>query len=79
MPTHPMILQTACQHRTAYIATTLRNEGTLQLFLSQAAALSLNTEDVSSHARQSCVQFQHHLVLQSQRSSVLLHRIELSR
>ena len=59
----------------AYIATALRNRATLQLFLDHAAASGLGIQDMSVQAQQCCVQFQHHLVLEPQRSNIVLHKI----
>ena len=61
---------------TAYVATALRNAATLQLFLDQAAASKLTVEDMSVHARHSCVQFQHHLGLKSRRDQIFVHMIK---
>ena len=67
--------QRARTHCTAYIATTLRNQATLQLFLDHAVDAHLHIVDISSQARQSCVQFQHHMALKTQRSSIFIHKI----
>ena len=64
---------------TAYIVTTLRNQATLQLFLDQAVDAHLHIEDISLQARQSCVQFQHHVTLETQRRSIFVHKIIVAR
>ena len=63
------------KHCTVYIATTLRNQATLQLFLDHAGDADLHIEDISSQARHSCVQFQHHVGLKAQRTSIFVHKI----
>lgn len=65
-------------HPAAYIATTLRNEATLQRFLRDAAASDLLIVDISAQAREGNMKFQHHLVLEPQRSSIFVHEIVLS-
>lgn len=58
-----------------YLATTLRNERTLKLFMSQALELGLELADVSESARTGTFQFHHVPALK--RSSILMHRITL--
>lgn len=67
----------SCNQPTAYIATTLRNEATLQRFLYDATRSQLSIEDVSVTARQSGVKFQHHLLLDTQRENIFLHKLVL--
>lgn len=76
IPTCTVSKQQACQQCTAYIVTTLRNRATLQLFLDHADDAHLYVEDISSQARQSCVRFQHHVALETQRSSIFVHKIK---
>lgn len=60
---------------TAYVATALRNQATLQLFLDHAVESQLDITDVSWQARQSCVQLQHHLALKTQRNNIYVHKV----
>lgn len=67
----------SCDQPTAYIATTLRNEATLQHFLCDATRAQLSIDDISVPARLSGVKFQHHLLLDTQRENIFLHKLVL--
>lgn len=77
------LLTSVCGKRTqkastAYIATALRNQATLQLFLDHAVESQMDITDISTQARQSCVQMQHHLALKTQRSNIFVHKVSVT-
>ncbi len=62
----------------AYLATTLRNEQTMQLFETQAAAAGLRLQEVPSSRGSDWLQFQQVAVLNDEvRQRIRLHRVSL--
>ena len=65
----------------AIIATTLRNEATLDSFLAAAPAHGLRVNDVTAASLQigeATVRFQHHLVLEHCRERIFLHELSIA-
>lgn len=65
----------------AYVATTLRNEATMQLFMQTAEQMGLAVQQVScggdAYGHHTPVQFQQVAALREQRQRVLVHRLQL--